>query len=159
MSQEANETGKKRVEVITSILLIAFAAAVIVMSWDLKITVRRAPGPGMFPLGLGCLIAMLSASILIENLNPKTPDKASKFTNKEGVAKILLLMGGIVAYALLLVPLGYLISTFGLVAYIMIIQRSKPKTTILTAAGITLLLFLIFQVGLRVMLPKSPFGF
>lgn len=89
-------TGNKRVEVITSLLLLAFSAVVITMALDMRIIVRRAPGPGMFPLGLGCVIAILSASILIENLNPKKPDKASKFNNMEGVTRILLLMGGII---------------------------------------------------------------
>lgn len=58
-----------------------------------------------------------------------------------------------------LVPLGYVISTFALVAYIMLIQKCKISTALITAFSITLLLFLIFQIGLRVALPKGPLGF
>ena len=163
MSQAVKEsqrnTGNKRVEVITSLLLLAFSTVVIYVASEMKVFVRRAPGPGMFPLGVGCIIAVLSLSLLIENLSPKTKDKASKFSNKEGVSRILLLMGGIVAFAALLVPLGYIVSTFALIAYIMVIQKCKLSTTLATAFAITLLLFLIFQVGLRVNLPKGPLGF
>ena len=40
-----------------------------------------------------------------------------------------------------------------------VVEKCGIKTTVLTAFGVTLLLFLIFQVGLNVTLPKSPFGF
>ena len=39
------------------------------------------------------------------------------------------------------------------------LEKTKTKTALLVAFSVTLLLFLIFQVGLKVTLPKSPFGF
>jgi hypothetical protein len=41
----------------------------------------------------------------------------------------------------------------------MVVARDKVKTTALTAIGVTLLLYLIFEVGLHMRLPKGPFGF
>jgi len=67
---------------------------------------------------------------------------------------------GLVGFALLISKIGYLISTFLIVLFLMgVVARDKLKTSLLTAAGVTLLLFLIFTVALGVRLPKGPFGF
>lgn len=154
------ESGKKRVDMITSIVLLIFGVFVVTQALDMGIMMQYSPGAGMFPLGIGGLISVLSLSMLVESLNPKTPDKASKFSNKAGMLTSLKLMAGLVAYVALLRPLGYLIMTMALVLYIMkVVEKTKTKTALLVAFSVTLLLFLIFQVGLKVTLPKSPFGF
>lgn len=153
-------TGRKRDEAITAIVLLAFSGYMIVESLSMPIRSEYAPGPGMFPLGLGILLAVLSLALLWDGINPRKKDKASKLQNRRGLIASGLLMLGLVAYALLIRPLGYVITTFLLVLYLMgFVARDKVKTTVLTAVGVTLLLFLIFDVALGVHLPKGPFGF
>ena len=81
----------------------------------MKIMVQYAPGPGLFPLGIGIIIALLSISLLVDSVNPKTPDKESKFKNKDGIKASLKMFVGLVVYALLIKTLGYMIMTFLLV--------------------------------------------
>jgi putative tricarboxylic transport membrane protein len=159
MNATGGNTGAKRVEVVTSLLLLCFSAFVVVSAMEMKIVVGSTPGPGMFPLGIGIVVGVLSASLLIENLSPKKKDKASKFSDMDGISRILLLICGLVVYAALLPTLGYIISTFAFVAYIMAVQKCGVKVTFSTAFSIALLLFLIFEIGLRTALPKGPFGF
>jgi putative tricarboxylic transport membrane protein len=154
---EVKPTGRKRDDAITAIVLLAFSGYLIIESLSMPIKSEYAPGPGMFPLGLGILLAILSLALLWDGLNPRKQDKASKLQNKRGLMASGLLMLGLVGYALLIRPLGYIITTFLLVLYLMgFVARDNVKTTVLTAAGVTLLLFLIFTVALGVHLPKGP---
>jgi putative tricarboxylic transport membrane protein len=153
-------TGKKKADAITAIVLLAFSAYVIVESLRMKLHSEYGPGPGLFPLGLGVILAVLSLALLWDGINPRKEDKAGRFQNKKGILSAGLVILGLIGYALLINWLGYLTTTFVLVLFLMgVVARDHWKTTILTASGVTLLLYLIFQVGLDVQLPKGPFGF
>lgn len=162
LASNGNEakTGRKKADMIASIVLIAFSAMIITQALSMKIMVQFGPGPGLFPLIIGIVIGVLSLSLLFESINPKTPDKPSKFQNKAGILVALKMFAGLIAYVLLINTLGYLIMTFLLVLYtMMVVEKCKIKTSLITAFSITLIMFLIFQVGLKVTLPESPFGF
>jgi putative tricarboxylic transport membrane protein len=157
---ENRATGKKRADGIAGLVLLAFSAYVIIESLSMDLSSEYGPGPGFFPLGLGIILAVLSFLLIVENLNPRKKDKASPFKKKKGIYSAGLALLGLIGYALLIKVLGYLITTFLLVIFLMgVVARDKVRTTLLTAIGVTLLLFLIFQVGLNVHLPKGPFGF
>ena len=158
MSDES-KTGQKKVNIIASLVLIALGVYIIINAMGMKIMDQYAPSAGLFPLIVGILISLLALSMLIENLNPKKPDSASKFKNKRGILSSLLLIAGLIIYCIVLMPVGYVIDTFLFVIYIMaVVERCKWKTSIITAACITLMLFLIFQVGLQTTLPLGILG-
>jgi len=153
---KASGTGQKKVNIITSILLIAYGAFIIIGAIPMKIMDKYAPSSGLFPLMVGILICVISITILIENLNPKKPDSASKFKNVRGIMKSAALFVALMVFCVLLRPLGYILDTFALVVFIMaVIERTKLIKALITAASITLLLFLIFQVGLKTTLPQG----
>lgn len=155
-----NKTGRKKADAITAVVLLAFSAFIIVNSLAMPISSQYGPGPGMFPLGLGVILAILSVALLWDGINPRVKDKPSKFQNKRGLISSALLIAGLVGYALLITSLGYLLTTFLMVVFLMwVVARDSVKTTLLTALGVTFLLFLIFHVGLHVQLPTGPFGF
>lgn len=158
-NNQTAKTGQKRADLITSLILLAFSAFIIINAFSMSIYMQYAPGPGMFPLVLGIVLAILSVSLLISAVSPKGKDKESPFSNKQAMLPALLLALGLIAYAALLSTLGYIIDTFLLVLYIMlIISKDKPKTAILTAVIITAMVALIFQVGLQLRLPHGIFG-
>jgi len=160
VSENIKPTGKKRADAIAAIILISFSGYVIIESLTMPIYAQYGPGPGLFPLGLGILLAVLSVALLWDGINPGKTDKPSPFQEKKGLVSITLAILGLVGYAILITKLGYLITTFLLVIFLMmVVARDKVKTTALTAIGVTLLLYLIFEVGLHMRLPKGPFGF
>lgn len=153
-------TGKKKADTITAIILLVFSGYMIAESLTMAISSEYGPGPGMFPLGLGIMLAALSLALLWDGLNPRVKDKPSKFQNKKGLLSAGLLVLGLIGYALFIPKLGYLLTTFLLVMFLMsVVARDKIRTSLITAICVTLLLFLIFDVGLGVHLPKGPFGF
>ena len=160
VSENIKPTGRKRADAIAAIILISFSGYVIIESLTMPIYAQYGPGPGLFPLGLGILLAVLSVALLWDGINPGKTDKPSPFQEKKGLVSITLAILGLVGYAILITKLGYLITTFLLVIFLMmVVARDKVKTTALTAIGVTLLLYLIFEVGLHMRLPKGPFGF
>lgn len=158
--ESKSTTGKKLTEIITGTILFLFSIFIVYSSMGMGIMMRYGPGAGMFPMIVGTILGLLSLSMVIENANPKKADSGSKFTNKRGILASVKMMAGLVVYVVPLQTVGYLIMTFALVIYIMkVVENVKWSTTILTAVVVTLMLFLIFQVGLNTTLPKSPFGF
>ncbi|HEY9088880.1 MAG TPA: tripartite tricarboxylate transporter TctB family protein [Anaerolineaceae bacterium] len=154
------KTGRKKADAITAVVLLAFAAYMIAESLSMPIQSQYGPGPGLFPLGLGMILAVLSIALFWDGVNPKVKDKPSKFQNKRGLLSSSLVVVGLVGYALLINWLGYLLTTFFLVLFLMgVVARDNLKTTFITALSVTILLFLIFNVGLGVHLPKGPLGF
>lgn len=153
-------TGRKKTDTITAIVLLVFSGYLIAESLTMAISSEYGPGPGMFPLGLGIILAVLSLALLWDGLNPRVKDKPSKFQNQRGLLAAGLVVVGLVGYAVLISLLGYLLTTFLLVIFLMaVVAKDKLKTSLITAAAVTLLLFLIFDVGLGVHLPKGPFSF
>jgi len=153
-------TGRKKADLVSGIALTAFSAYIILQSLKMPITAEYSPGPGMFPLGLGLILLLLSISLIWDGINPKKADKASKFQNRQGLLASGLLILGLAGYAAAIATLGYVITTFLLVLFLMgVVVRDKIKTTVLTAICVTLLLYLIFDVGLKIHLPQGPFGF
>lgn len=160
---EANKkesTGKKKTDAITAVVLLAFSAYIIIGSLNMKLSSEYGPGPGFFPLGLGMILAILSLGLLWDGINPRKKDKPSPFKDPKRTLTAGLAILALVGYALLITKLGYLLTTFLLVLFLMgVVARDKVRTTLLTALGVTLLLYLIFQVGLDLNLPTGPFGF
>jgi putative tricarboxylic transport membrane protein len=158
--ESVQQTGQKRINIIASLVLIALGVYIIITAMGMKIMDQYAPSSGLFPLMVGILISLLALSMFIENINPRKPDSASAFKNRHGVMSSGLLMVGLIVFCVVLVPLGYVLDTFAFVIFVMVaVERSNWKTSIITAVCITLLLFLIFQVGLKTTLPQGILGF
>jgi len=157
---EQEKEGEKRDNVIASTILLAFSGYIIFESLSMPIYAQYGPGPGMFPLGLGIMLAVLSLFLMWEGLNPKKEDERSKFKDKRGLLNTGLLLLGLIGFAILISILGYLLTTFILVVFLMkVVARDTLKTTIITAVAITLMIYLIFDLGLSVRLPRGLWGF
>ena len=144
----------KHTDKIGSILLIALAASVVVVTADFP----RGPtetGPAFYPRTIAALISFfalvqLGRSLARESVRSHEIDLAAA----KRVAGAFLL---VVLYVLLLPWLGFVLST---VAFLAVSMRYSGVTSPLRLAGVsvglTLLLYYTFVVFLRVPLPESP---
>jgi len=151
----------KRIDQITAIILLLFSGYIIWQSSQMPIQAQFGPGRGFLPLWLGVILAVLSIALLFEAVKrPTDQDEPSPFPDKKGVLAVVLVVVGLIAYPLMMNALGYVLTTFIFVMFLMLaVQRNSILTTLLTSAIITLIMYLIFDLALKVRLPDGPFGF
>lgn len=144
----------KRDAVAAAAMLLFAAAAAVEAARLLPYGVIRNPGPGFFPwwtsLGLGFLSLVLLGSSLRGRPALPTEGAGGRWGRVAGVLAVL----GV--YALVLEPIGYPITTFLLVLFMLRVTEPHPWPV---ALGVALLAaggsYLVFGVWLKVPLPAG----
>ena len=132
--------------------LSAFLGAILlfVTGWRLDIGTPKLPGPGFFPLLIACAMAGLGIWLLLRpGLEERAPRAGS---SRWGPLSVGIL--SVVAYALALNGLGYLLSTFALLAIqLRWVERQSWRTSLVTAVLAAASSLILFRVALKVPLP------
>ncbi len=151
----------RRADQITGILMLMFSAAVIEGSRRMPASNTFGPGAGFLPFWLGLLMAGLSILLMVNATRTKEKTAGgSPFPQGRFVVSILECVGGLAGFILLLEPLGFLVSTVLLTAFLMrIVEGEKWVTTAVVAVANAVGLYIVFQVLLGAGLPKNFMGF
>jgi len=151
---------------IQGIIWIGVAGGIAFLSLRLPLgDVRQAfdlPGPGFFPLALGVILAILGTFLLLkpsverrktgERQQAPEPAEPILWMNKRAFSVLV----SLVVYSALFERLGFLFSTFlFLVLLFRGISSQKWATSLIAAAGVSLLSYLIFDTWLMAQLPKG----
>jgi putative tricarboxylic transport membrane protein len=107
----------KRVHLCITLFWITFGIFFAVFSYRLGLGRFLEPGPGLFSFGLGLIIMLLGVYKLITAFLSSRKDGEGLGAKKEAslfgnIGKLAVLTAVLIAYALLLQRLGYLITTF-----------------------------------------------
>lgn len=113
------------------------------------------PGPAYFPFGLGILLAILGGMILFEALTIETEDgePIGKFAWKP----LFIILGAVALFGFMLPRMGMVVSLPVLV--LISAYASDEHTwvgTIVNAAVLTVMSWLVFVVGLKLTIPIWP---
>ena len=136
--------------------LMAFGAVAIVESRGLPIGTLHEPGPAYFPIalavaliGFGLMLAIFSGGgVRLRELG------------WEEARHAFLIMLGSAAATYLLIPGGYVISMAAVLLYLLIVvARRNWAISLLIAVGLSAGTFALFDIALRVPLPRSPWNF
>jgi hypothetical protein len=115
------------------------------------------PGPGFMPLVLGLGLIGLSAiylSLALAHRNVRPP--SWERTRWKGP---LMATAAVVAYGVLLVPVGFALSTAVFIAFwVAVIAKRRVQSGLVYAVLATGGLLAIFAWGLRLRLPPGPIG-
>jgi len=137
---------------IVSLAIIAGSATYLYGSW-------AHPGPGFLPLWCGIIMAVLAVAVYIQETlkgrKEKMPqERVSFFTSRWPKLVVVLII--LFAYALLIEPLGFILITFiSMLALLKIVGLTKWRTALAEAALTTFLSYALFELGLKVLLPKG----
>jgi hypothetical protein len=116
----------------------------------------RQPGPAYFPVVLAA--ALMSFGVLLLVFSGK--GAKIKDLGWEEARHALLIVLGAGAAIYLLLRAGYVITIAALLLYLLVIvARRHWAVSVIVAAGLAAGTFALFDFGLRVPLPRSPFGF
>jgi len=138
---------------IVSVIFLALGAFVITLSLDLSYSADYGPGPGFFSFWLGILLILLAlVDIVGLTRAPRVPLPERFIPGKDGVRRILFIVGALVAALLLLQPLGFplTILLFSLFLLRTMGRQSWWATAVISLIGSfgTFYLFRLLQVSL-----------
>ena len=130
----------KHLDQYAGIFWILFGGAITVSSFFYGVGSFSTPGPGFITFGAGAILTALSLILFISPARSKgTTQSLRSLWEGHQTWKALYILGLLVAYMLLLTPLGFLISTFLLLMLLFRVQASYSlKTVILLSAAATL---------------------
>lgn len=144
-----------------SLIWIVISIFICVKSAQIEIGALRRPEPGFFPFWVGIGLGMLATVLLIKTW--ASDGLARKTLNLfKGVSwgRVTLVLCSIFLYALFLEDVGYLVTTFLLMAFLFGIMSRTRLLAILACSLLTTLgTYIVFYLWLKVQLPKGLFYF
>ena len=142
-------------DMVGGVLLMAIGAAVSLIAignYDLGTLSRM--GPGMFPAGLGVLLAIFGLILFLQAFRRRgeRPDLR--------IWSPLFVLGGVAAFAALVVPFGLIPAILGITIVSSLAElRIKPSSVALLCLALCLLAPGVFRFGLGLRLPLLNWPF
>jgi putative tricarboxylic transport membrane protein len=118
----------------------------------------NAPGPGFFPVLVGGVFSLLSMALFMSTFLAKDQlsERRSFWKEKKSCRKVSLSLLSLVFYLISLNYLGYLITTFLFILFLLkFVGQRKWGPSILIAILVSWGSYAIFKTGLGVALPKG----
>jgi hypothetical protein len=145
---------------VVALVFLAFAAFVVWVSHGLSLWAEYGPGPGFFSFWLGLILAVLA---LVEGASarraPRQRLPATFLPDREGVRRLLAIVGALIAALVLLQGLGFTPTMFLFAVFLLRAMGSQRwLVTLLIALLGSAGTFYLFQ-QLQVFLPAGPLGF
>jgi putative tricarboxylic transport membrane protein len=146
-------------QLISSIVLLVIVFATFLETSKLPIGVPGKPQTGFYPLILAVLLTILSLLLLWQAIKEKKGERSTAEARWGGLKRIGLALGALFAFAFLFEHLGYVITTFLLIAFLLrAIEPQKWWVVILVAFLCSLISFLVFGLLLNTQLPLGILG-
>ncbi|MGV8058559.1 MAG: tripartite tricarboxylate transporter TctB family protein [Smithellaceae bacterium] len=147
-------------EIISSIVWFCIVAIVTISSIDLGIGEFHNPGPGFFPFWSGVFIALLTLIMLASHLSKKVAAiSLADLWKGDHWGTLVAVIASLIVYCLVLVKLGYILATTGLMLILFYLGKMKPWAIIVGSLLAVLLSYGLFHYGLRTPLPKGILDF
>ena len=146
----------KYLQLISGMIIMAFAALICFESSKLSFGTPGRPGPAFFPLGLGAILFLLGLIFVLKTALTarRMSDSARALWAGLRWKQIPYTLALLLGYALLLDRLGYLICTWVLMAYLFWGKGAKRKgIAIIGAMMVSVISYMIFRGVLKVRLP------
>lgn len=116
------------------------------------------PGSGFIFFWSGLIMAFLSLIVLADSLRD-VGEEEQKFSGTNW-PKVFLVLSALVLYGLLLEKLGFVLTTFALLSFLLgISDETKWPAVLAVAVATALSSFALFDLWLHIRLPKGIFGF
>lgn len=144
----------------SSLVWLGLAILICIGSLRLSLGSFQNPGPGFFPFIAGLVLGVLAATVYFQARRAASSASETKglWTNPGGVKKIVLTTIALLAYAIGMDYVGFLISTF--LFFVVLLRTIEPQRwglvilESLLASGIS---YCIFEIWLRAQLPRGIF--
>jgi len=140
---------------VTGALGLIFSILYLVEGRNLELGRLGAPGPGIFPLIVGVIFALVSAGVIADALLSKTPEKVT-FPKGDDRKRLVIVYVSFAIYAALFKVVGFLFATVALVTiFTRIVGNVSWPKALICGLGLTCLMWVLFVLLLGVRLPTG----
>lgn len=145
---------------IVGALLAVFGVFMTQQSLSLRFYTQQGPGPGLLPVFMSILVAVLGAVMFLQaTFKPSDPMPADFIPGRTGAIRVVSLLGAAVALQFLMIPLGFIVSTAAFLLFVLpVIGRVKPALTVAVAVVGSVGIYLVFARWLQIPLPTGVFA-
>jgi Tripartite tricarboxylate transporter TctB family len=146
---------KSQRDFCSGLMFVAFGVVFAVGAAYYPMGASMNPGAGLFPLALGLLLAFLGAIVMFKSLTIET--EGGDPIGAAAWRPLFSIVGAVVVFGLGIDRLGFVL-TVPLVIIVASLggRRLRWPATLLNAAALTLIAWLVFIVGLKLTLPLWP---
>jgi len=149
----------KKFDLLSSTFWLVVGFLICEESYRIHLGNFRNPGPGFLPFGSGFVLGGLALVIMINGWRKRVGERKAFWEERNRWPKVAMTLVFIFVYGLLLEPLGFLLTTFLIMGFLLrLIEPQRWRTVIAGAVLSALGSYLIFQVWLEVELPKGFLG-
>ena len=143
----------------SSLFWLAIGVAIALYSRKYNLGTLSIPGPGFLPFLSGVAMALLALVVFLQQIPRKKDTLKSLWANRKWPA-VPIVMAALVAYAVALGFLGFILDTFLLTAFLLRVMEPLSWNKVLAgASGATLGSYAIFHLWLEAQLPAGFLGF
>lgn len=124
----------------------------------------KGPGPALLPLACGLILILLGVILFVQKKEQKTDSSVEPprplFPHGAAGRRVAFTLGGMLLSAILFMPLGFTLTVFLLILFLMrTIQPQTWKVTILYAFLSAAGSYVVFKLLLKSQLPSGVLGF
>jgi putative tricarboxylic transport membrane protein len=156
---DSREVARTRtVEIVVSLLLLAFAGLMAFDNWRTGIGwAPDGPRPGYFPFYLSVILAAASVYGLVEAILKKGAGGAKAFLNHAQLRRVLQVFVPTALFVLLTQLLGIYVASFLLIAgFMRFVGRIAWWKSIVTSFVFAASMYIVFDRAFDVIMPKGP---
>ncbi|HEX2965795.1 MAG TPA: tripartite tricarboxylate transporter TctB family protein [Syntrophorhabdaceae bacterium] len=144
-----------RLDTVAGAIVLFIGLAIIWQSSRLRLGTFMVPGPGLFPLLIGCIIVLLAGYLIAF---PPGGGDGSGFSWVR-LRRILPVYISLIAYFFVLEWAGFLLASFALILYLsIVIGKQRIVWAFVRAVIMTGLSYVLFELILKTQLPKGFLG-
>lgn len=147
----------KKMGVYIGLLFLVVSVIVFVQSLRLPYTGHYGPGPGMLPLWISAIVAVLSVGYLILAWTREDKTVAQAFPKDAGWVNALAVIGTLALFLVTVNVVGFLPASI-LALFLMFLRGYRWYWSLALSAGVSVSVYVIFDVLLRVQLPDWDLG-
>lgn len=144
-----------RSDVVSGIVIVLIALAVVWQNRAYPIGSLAEPGPGYMPLLIAAALGIFGLLITLRGGSSPLFNTVDWSEGRRGV--VMLVACGVAVFAL--ERIGYRLTMIALLVFMLgVVERKRPLPTVLVALGFSFLSYWLFATLLKVQLPRGPWG-
>jgi putative tricarboxylic transport membrane protein len=150
----------KTLDKTSSFFWLLVSIAVFVESVRLGVGTLPNPGRGFMTLGASGILGILSLALFLQACLRKDTGERGQILAGSFPKKVLLVLAALAVYSRVMPTLGYLISTFLLMAFLFwVLERRRIPLALASSVAATLVTYLVFSKWLNCQFPEGLLGF